>query len=153
MKKMTEYIVAGVRANDEGTFMNRIGEMLEKKGLLEMLTEGVPTMVRITDADELLKYILGLDNGYAKKACEIKKVYINEDFKIVVEYKYLSNTFWFKTMEDKEAWEKDSWRFNNTTGKEKSNEMKDEFTIAGHSYSSTTIEVPANTIGIEVHII
>ena len=153
MKKMTEYIVAGVKANDEKVFMNRIGEMLEKKGLLEYLTEGVPTMVRITDADELLKYILSLDNSYAKKACEIKKVYINEDFKIVVEFKYLSNTFWFKTMEDKEAWEKDSWRFNNTSGKEKFNEMNDEFTIAGHSYSSTTIEIPVNTSGIEVHII
>ncbi len=150
---MTEYIIAGVKANDEKVFMNRIGEILEKKELLEMLTEGVPTMVRITDADELLKYLLSLDNSCAKKACEIKKVYINENFRIIVEYKYLSNTYWFKTMEDKESWEKDSWKFNNTAGKEKSNEMKDEFTIAGHSYSSNTVEVPANTIGIEVHII
>lgn len=31
--------------------------------------------------------------------------------------------------------------------------MTDEFTIAGHSYSSTTVEVPVDTIGIEVHII
>ncbi len=150
---MTEYIIAGVKANDEKVFMNRIGEILEKKELLEMLTEGVPTMVRITDADELLKYLLSLDNSCAKKACEIKKVYINENFRIIVEYKYLSNTYWFKTMEDKESWEKDSWKFNNTAGKEKSNEMKDEFTITGHSYSSNTVEVPANTIGIEVHII
>lgn len=153
MKKMTEYIIAGVKANDEKVFMNRIGEMLEKKELLEMLTEGVPTMVRITDADELLKYLLGLNSSYTKNACEIKKVYINEDFRIIVEYKYLNNTYWFKTMEDKEFWEKDSWKFNNTAGKEKSNEMTDEFTIAGHSYSTNTIEVPANTIGIEVHII
>lgn len=150
---MTEYIITGVKANDENVFMRRVGEMLEKKELLGLLTEGVPTMVRITDADELLKYILGLDNSYAKKASEIKKVYINDNFQIIVEYKYLSTTYWFKTMEDKESWEKDSWKFNNTAGKEKSNEMTDEFTIAGHSYSSNTIEVPANTIGIEVHII
>lgn len=153
MKKMTEYIIAGVKANDEKTFMNRIGEMLEKKNLLEMLTEGVPTMVRITDADELLKYLLGLDNSYAKKATEIKKVFINEDFKIIVEYKYLNNTYWFKTVEDRDLWEKDYWKFNNTSGKEKNNEMTDEFTIAGHSYSTNTIEIPANTTGIEVHII
>jgi hypothetical protein len=153
MRKMTEYIITGVKADDEKVFMQRIGEMLEKKELLEMLTDGVPTMVRITDADELLKYLLGLDSSYAKKACEIKKVYINENFRIIVEYKYLSNTYWFKTMEDKEFWEKDSWKFNNTTGKEKSNEMTDEFTVAGHSYSTNTIEVPVDTTGIEVHII
>ena len=150
---MTEYIIAGVKANDEKVFMQRVGEILEKMGLLEILTEGVPTMVRITDADELLKYLISLNNSYAKKACEIEKVYINEDFRIIVEYKYLSNTYWFKTMEDKESWEKDYWKFNNTAGKEKSNEMNDEFTIAGHSYSSTTIEIPVNTSGIEVHII
>jgi len=153
MKKMTEYIIAGVKADDEKVFMNRVGEMLEKKELLGLLTEGVPTMVRITDADELLKHILGLDNSYAKKACEIKKVYINENFQIIVEYKYLSSTYWFKTMEDKEFWEKDYWKFNNTAGKEKSDKMTDEFTIAGHSYSSTNVEVPANVVGIEVHII
>jgi len=152
MKKMTEYIIAGVKANDEKVFMNRVGEMLEKKGLLEMLTDGVPTMVRITDSDELLKYILNLDSSCAKRACEIKKVYINENFRIVVEYKYLNNTYWFKTMDDKESWEKDSWRFNNSGG-EKSEKMTDEFTIAGHNYSSTTVEVPVNTTGIEVHII
>jgi len=152
MKKMTEYIIAGVKANDEKVFMNRVGEMLEKKGLLEMLTDGVPTMVRITDSDELLKFILNLDSSCAKRACEIKKVYINENFRIVVEYKYLNNTYWFKTMDDKESWEKDSWRFNNSGG-EKSEKMTDEFTIAGHSYSSTTVEVPVNTTGIEVHII
>lgn len=150
---MTEYIIAGVKANDEKTFMNRIGEMLEKKNLLEMLTEGVPTMVRITDSDELLKFILNLDSSSAKKATEIKKVFINEDFKIIVEYKYLNNTYWFKTTEDKDFWEKDCWKFNNTAGKEKNNEMTDEFTIAGHSYSTNTIEIPANTTGIEVHII
>ena len=152
MKKMTEYIITGVKADDEKVFMQRVGEMLEKKELLGLLTEGVPTMVRITDADELLKYLLNLDNSYAKKACEIKKVYINDDFQIIVEYKYLNNTYWFKTMEDKDSWEKDYWRYNNS-GKEKSDKMTDEFTIAGHSYSTTTIEVPANTSGIEVHII
>jgi hypothetical protein len=152
MKKMTEYIITGVKTDDEKVFMQRVGEMLERKELLGLLTEGVPTMVRITDADELLKYILGLDHSYAKKACEIKKVYINDNFRIVVEYKYLNNTYWFKTMEDKDSWEKDYWRYNNS-GKEKSDKMTDEFTIAGHSYSSTTVEVPVNTIGIEVHII
>jgi len=149
---MTEYIIAGVKADDENVFMKRVGEMLEKKELLGLLTDGVPTMVRITDAGELLKYLLNLDSSCAKKACEIKRVYINDNFRIIVEYKYLSNTYWFKTMEDKESWEKDSWRYNNS-GKEKSNEMTDEFTIAGHSYSTNTIEVPADTIGIEVHII
>lgn len=153
MKKMTEYIISGVKAEDEKVFMQRVGEMLERKELLGLLTEGVPTMVRVTDCDELLKYILSLDSSSAKKACEIKKVYINENFRIVVEYKYLSNTYWFKTMEDKEFWEKDYWKFNNTAGKEKSNEMNDEFTIAGHNYSSTTVEVPVDTTGIEVHVI
>ena len=152
MQKMTEYIIAGVKADDENVFMKRVGEMLEKKELLGLLTDGVPTMVRITDAGELLKYILNLDSSCAKKACEIKRVYINDNFRIIVEYKYLSNTYWFKTMEDKESWEKDSWRYNNS-GKEKSNEMTDEFTIAGHNYSSTIVEVPVNTSGIEVHII
>lgn len=152
MKKMTEYIITGVKADDEKVFMQRVGEMLEKKELLGLLTEGVPTMVRITDDDELLKYLLNLDNSYAKKACEIKKVYIDDNFKIMVEYKYLNNTYWFKSMEDKDSWEKDYWRYNNS-GKEKSDKMTDEFTIAGHSYSTTTIEVPANTSGIEVHII
>ena len=149
---MTEYIITGVKADDEKVFMQRVGEMLEKKELLGLLTEGVPTMVRITDDDELLKYLLNLDNSYAKKACEIKKVYIDDNFKIMVEYKYLNNTYWFKSMEDKDSWEKDYWRYNNS-GKEKSDKMTDEFTIAGHSYSTTTIEVPANTSGIEVHII
>ena len=152
MKKMTEYIITGVKADDEKVFMQRVGEMLEKKELLGLLTEGVPTMVRITDADELLKYLLNLDNSYAKKACEIKKVYIDDNFKIMVEYKYLNNTYWFKSMEDKDSWEKDYWRYNNS-GKEKSDKMTDEFTIAGHSYSTTTIEVSADASGIEVHII
>lgn len=152
MKKMTEYIITGVKADDEKVFMQRVGEMLERKELLGLLTEGVPTMVRITDADELLKYLLNLDYSSAKKACEIKKVSISDNFRIIVEYKYLNNTYWFKTMEDKDSWEKDYWRYNNS-GKEKSDKMTDEFTIAGHSYSTTTIEVPANTIGIEVHII
>lgn len=31
--------------------------------------------------------------------------------------------------------------------------MTDEFTIAGHNYSTTTVEVPVNTSGIEVHVI
>ena len=132
--------------------MQRVGEMLEKKELLGLLTDGVPTMVRITDADELLKYLLNLDSSCAKKACEIKKVFINDNFRIVVEFKYLNNTYWFKSMEDKDSWEKDYWRYNNS-GKEKSDKMTDEFTIAGHSYSTTTIEVSVDTIGIEVHII
>ena len=152
MKKMTEYIIAGVKADDEKVFMQRVGEMLEKKELLGLLTDGVPTMVRITDADELLKYLLNLDSSCAKKACEIKKVFINDNFRIVVEFKYLNNTYWFKSMEDKDSWEKDYWRYNNS-GKEKSDKMTDEFTIAGHSYSTTTIEVSVDTIGIEVHII
>jgi len=42
MKKMTSYIVTGVKADDEAVFMQRVGELLERKGLLEFLTDGVP---------------------------------------------------------------------------------------------------------------
>ena len=92
MKKMTEYIIAGVKADDEKVFMQRIGEMLAKKELLGLLTEGVPTMVRITDAGEVLKYLLNSDSSCAKSACEVLNVCINDDFKINVKYKYLNNT-------------------------------------------------------------
>ena len=50
-------------------------------------------------------------------------------------------------------WEKDSWQFNKAEGKEKSDKMTDEFTIAGHSYSTNIITVPSDISGIEVHII
>jgi hypothetical protein len=53
-------------------------------------------------------------------------------------------------MEDKDLWEKDSWSFNNRSGKEKSKDMTDEFTIEGKRYSTSVCIMPFDTEGIEV---
>ena len=147
---MTEYIIAGVKADDEKVFMKRVGEMLEQKGLLEYLTDGVPVMIRITDPDELLKSILSSNQSYTKSAVEALSAKINSDFCVEINFRYVYETFWFKTMEDKDLWEKDSWNFNNKSGKEKSKDMTDEFPIEGKRYSTSVCTMPFDTEGIEV---
>ena len=96
MKKITEYVVAGVKADNEKVFMQRVGEMLERKGLLDMLTDGVPTDVRIVDEEALIASIKKRN----KEHNNIKptKAYIDDDFRVKVEYKY-TRTYWYSTEE------------------------------------------------------
>jgi hypothetical protein len=107
-------------------------------------------MVRITDPDELLKSILSSNQSYTKSAVEVLSAKINSDFRVEINFRYVYETFWFKTMEDKDLWEKDSWSFNNKSGKEKSKDMTDEFTIEGKRYSTSVCIMPFDTEGIEV---
>ena len=145
MKKMTSYIVAGVKADNEAVFMQRVGELLEKKGLLEFLTDGVPVGVRITDKEELFK---AFANRLNKKdtLVEILDVKVDENFSIQVNYKYVYDSKFFKTMEDKEFWEHDSYCFKG----EKSDKLEGEFTIVGKRYSTSWNTVPNDIPGIDV---
>ena len=124
MKKMTEYIVAGVKANDEKVFIQRVGELLEKKDLLEFLTDGVPTMVRITDPDELIAAIQSKNKD--RRVQEIKEVLINSDFQIVVNYKYV-RTCWYRTQEDA-----DKHYYENRSSK------SEDYPIEGETFNSTS---------------
>ena len=134
---MTSYIVAGVKADDEAVFMQRVGELLEKKGLLEFLTDGVPVGVRLTDGEELLKYV---NDRLNRKVLEITGVSINDDLKIVVKFKYISSVQYFKTEEDKESWVKDIYYFKG----DQSEKPTEEFTIKGERISTDSTSYPVN---------
>lgn len=152
MKKITEYVVAGVKADNEKVFMQRVGELLERKNLLDFLTEGVPIMVRIFDADELLKHVISLGGGSCSKACEILGAEIDSDFNIRINFRYLYESYWFKTTEDRDSWEKDAWSFNNKGG-QKSKEMSEEFSVSGVRYSTNYCSVQKDAPGIDVALI
>jgi hypothetical protein len=147
MKKMTSYIVAGVKADNEAVFMQRIGELLEKKCLLEFLTDGVPVGVRITDKEELFKAFA--EELGKKNLVEVLNVKISDDFSVQVLYKYVYETRFFKTMEDKEFWEKDSYCFKG----EKSEKLEGEFAIEGKKYSTSWYTVSRDFPGIEVWLV
>jgi len=138
MKKMTSYIVTGVKADDEAVFMQRVGELLERKGLLEFLTDGVPVGIRLVDDEELLKYV-NKDRS-SRIALEIVDVSLNDDLKIIVKYKYISLVYYFKTEEDKDSWVKDSYYFKG----DKSEKPTEEFTIKGERISTDSISYPVN---------
>ena len=124
MKKMTSYIVAGVKADDEKVFMQRVGELLEKKGLLELLTDGVPTMIRVVDKDELIAAIQSRNKD--RRVQEIKEVQIDSDFRIVVNYKY-ARTRWYRTQE-----EADKHYYENRSSK------SEDYPIGGEDFGSTS---------------
>ena len=121
---MTEYIVAGVKANDEKVFIQRVGELLEKKDLLELLTDGVPTMIRVVDQDELIAAIQSKNKDL--RVQEIKEVTINPDFHIVVNYKY-ARTHWYRTQE-----EADKHYCENRNSK------SEDYPIEGEDFGSTS---------------
>jgi len=147
MKKMTSYIVAGVKADNEAVFMQRVGELLEKKNLLEFLTDGVPVGVRITDKDELFKALA--KETEKKNLVEVLDVKISDDFSVQVLYKYVYETRFFKTMEDKESWESNSYGFKG----EKSEKLEGEFAIEGKKYSSSWYTISRDFPGIEVWLV
>lgn len=93
MKKMTEYIVAGVKADDEKVFMKRIGEILERNArMLEMLTEGVPVDVRIVDEEALIASIQ--KRNKEQNNIMPTEVCIDDDFRVRATYKY-TRTYWY----------------------------------------------------------
>ena len=145
MKKMTSYIVAGVKADNEAVFMQRVGELLEKKNLLEFLTDGVPVGVRITDKEELFKAFANRLNR-KDTLVEILDVKVDENFSIQVNYKYVYDSKFFKTIEDKDSWERDSYGFKG----EKSEKLEGDFTIVGKRYSTSWNTVPNDIPGIEI---
>lgn len=147
MKKMTSYIVAGVKADNEAAFMQRVGELLEKKNLLEFLTDGVPVDVRITNKNELFKALS--EEVEKRDLVEILDVQISNDFSVQVSYKYVYENRFFKTMEDKESWEKNSYCFNG----EKSERLEGEFTIEGKKYATAWHTVSRDFPGIEVWLV
>ena len=145
---MTSYIIAGVKADNENVFMQRVGELLEKKDLLEFLTDGVPTMVRIIDQDELIAAIQSKNKG--RRVQEIKEVLINQDFRIAVNYKY-AYTRWYRTQEDA-----DRQYYDNRNSK------NEEYPIEGEGFGSTSeymtiIRKDSNCVqnqdGLEVHFV
>ena len=74
---------------------------------------------------------------------------IDDNFSIQISYRYVYDTKYFKTMEDKESWEKDSYSFKG----EKSEKLVGEFSIEGKRYSTSWISIPQNTPGIEVWLV
>lgn len=138
MKKMTEYIIAGVKADDENVFMKRVGELLEKKELLELLTNGVPVGVRLTDAEELLKYVK--EDRKNKIILEVTDVSLNEDFAIVVKYKYISSVYYFRNEDDREYWIKNGYYCSC----DKSEKPTEEFTVRGERISTDSTSYPIN---------
>lgn len=85
MKKMTSYIVAGVKADDEAVFMQRVGELLERKGLLEYLTDGVPVDATIKNKELVMKKIM--QNTKNALNVQIDKIYF-DDFQVRISYSY-----------------------------------------------------------------
>lgn len=64
MKKMTSYILAGVKAEDERVFMARVGELLERNGLMDQLAEGVVISAVVVDEAALIE---ALQKRYPKR--------------------------------------------------------------------------------------
>lgn len=85
MKKMTSYIVAGVKADNEETFMKRVGELLERKGLLELLTDGVPVDARIVNSELVMKRIM--QSNKSALNIQIDKLRFDE-FRVEVTFNY-----------------------------------------------------------------
>ena len=106
MKKMTSYIVAGVKADDEKVFMQRVGEILERNNLLDQLAEGVPVSATIVDEAEFLEWLQNQNKN--KHNIEVKEngISLCADGRVQVGYKY-TITRYYKTQEDadKKNWE------------------------------------------------
>lgn len=134
MKKITEYVVAGVKADNEKVFMQRVGEMLERKGLLDMLTDGVPVGARIVDEEALIASIQKRNKEHNN--IRPTKVYIDDDFRVKAEYKY-TRTYWYST---EEKAEKQDWN-NRRSSQDEEYQFPAEEPNSSYQYDVDGVEI------------
>lgn len=134
MKKITEYVVAGVKADNEKVFTQRVGEMLERKGLLDMLTDGVPVDARIVDEEALIASIQKRNKEHNN--IRPTKVYIDDDFRVKVEYKY-TRTYWYST---EEKAEKQDWN-NRRSSQDEEHQFPAEESNNSYQYDVDGVEI------------
>lgn len=99
MKKTTSYIIAGVKADDEQVFLQRVGELLERNDLLDQLTEGVAVSAVIVDEAAFLD---ALQKQYKERLnIEITNPNLTIDREGRVELGAMSydRTYWYATEE------------------------------------------------------
>lgn len=106
--RITRYVVAGVKADNEEMFMARVCELIEKKDLLKILTEGVPANVKLVDSEPVLKYIK--EHTCAKTPSSITSLTIDNDFNVMCVFTH-ERTRWYDTKEHAEemSWEGYKW--------------------------------------------
>jgi len=107
--KITKYVVAGVKADNEEMFVARVCELIEKKDLLKILTEGVPTNVKLVDPEPVLKYIK--EHTTCKTPLTITSLSIDNDFNVLCVFTH-ERTRWYDTKEHAEtmSWEGYKWK-------------------------------------------
>ena len=99
MKKMTSYIIAGVKADDEQVFLQRVGELLERNDLLDQLTEGVAVSAVIVDEAAFLN---ALQKQYKERLnIEITNpnIAIDREGRLELGGMSYDRTYWYATEE------------------------------------------------------
>ena len=128
MKKMTEYIVAGVKADDEQVFLKRVAELMERHNLLEQLTEGIVLNAKVVDEKKAMATLSQKNKSH--NITEILGCEVDSDNRIRLKYRYTREA-WFKTEEDaKKA--ADGW------GVYTSDREKDEYHVQGKLASTSS---------------
>ena len=96
---MTSYIIAGVKADDEQVFLQRVGELLERNDLLDQLTEGVAVSATIVDE---AAFIDALQKQYKERLnIEITNpnITIDRDGRLELGGMSYDRTYWYATEE------------------------------------------------------
>ena len=143
---MTSYIIAGVKADNENVFMQRVGELLERNNLLDQLTEGIVLTAYINDPEKCLAKVSQRNKSW--NITKLNGCEIDSDNRIRVKYDY-SKECWFKSEEDAEKGSK-GW------GVYTSDEQKETYPVKGiycGSSSDTFNKEQASEYGIELEVL
>ena len=138
MKKMTSYIIAGVKADDENVFMQRVGELLERNDLLAQLTEGVPVSAVVVDEVAVLDWLQKKSSERHNLEIPDNALSCGSDGRVQLRYKY-TMTRWYKTQEqaDKKGWDCE-------------NKEDAEHPFSAERPDSNSCDVNENTPGIKI---
>lgn len=99
MNKTTSYILAGVKAEDEQVFMQRVGELLERNDLIDLFANGVPVSAVVVDEAAFLEDVAKKNNRYHNPSIkEGSTISISGNGSMSLYIKY-TRTLYYKTEE------------------------------------------------------
>ena len=96
---MTSYIIAGVKADDEQVFLQRVGELLERNDLLDQLTEGVAVSAVIVDEAAFLDALQKQYKDHKNIEITNSNITINRDGNLELGGIAYDRTLWYATEE------------------------------------------------------
>ena len=99
MNKTTSYILAGVKAEDEQVFMQRVGELLERNGLIDLFANGVPVSAVVVDEAAFLEDVAKKNKSYHNPSIkEDSTISISGNGSMSLDIRY-TRTLYYKTEE------------------------------------------------------